>query len=181
MLDNMWFDTLLKPFCKIHISWWCYTVTGVTWPSLWVNKREFNKKVTNYNTFIVQKYQQRTFTLHYIIKEKYKSPKSPIHNFWSCLNCEIDIFCTLLFVMREFVGEFSQRACALNSSERLWLVNTFISSTESCVIGYNAQSCINASVSGSAPASERRYEFSSWWYDALNVLIMNDTTWLYQI
>ncbi len=88
-------------------------------------------------------------------------------------------FCTLLFLMREFAREFGQRACALNSSERLWLVITFISSTELCVIGYNAQSNINGSVS--SPASERRFEFSSWWFDALNVLIMNDTTWLHQI
>ncbi len=50
-----------------------------------------------------------------------------------------------------------------------WLVIAFISSTASCVIGYNAQCCKNASVSGSAPASERRCEFSSW-YDVLKVL-----------
>ncbi len=77
------------------------------------------------------------------------------------------------FLMREFTREFSQRACALNSSdssERLWLVIAFISSTESSVIGYNEQSCINASVSGSAPASEHRFEFSSWWFDALDIL-----------
>ncbi len=34
-----------------------------------------------------------------------------------------------------------------------------------------AQCCKNESVSGSAPASERRFEFSSWWHDAQNVLI----------
>ncbi len=93
-------------------------------------------------------------------------------------------FCTLLFLMRKFAIEFSQRARALNSSDsfkRLWLVIAFIISTESCVIGYNAQSCINASVSGSAPASEHRFDFSSWWFDALDVLIIMDTTWLYQI
>ncbi len=39
------------------------------------------------------------------------------------------------------------------------------------MIGYNAQCCKNTSVSGSAPASQRRFEFSSWWYDALNDLI----------
>ncbi len=60
---------------------------------------------------------------------------------------------TLLFLMREFAREFSQRARPLNSSERLWLVSAFISATESPVIGYNAQRCINASVSGSAPAN----------------------------
>ncbi len=44
----------------------------------------------------------------------------------------------------------------------LWLVIAFISSTESCMIGYNAQRARkNTSVSGSAPASERRFEFSS--------------------
>ncbi len=21
MIENMWFDTLLKPFCKMHFSW----------------------------------------------------------------------------------------------------------------------------------------------------------------
>ncbi len=73
-----------------------------------------------------------------------------------------------------------QQVCALNSSEHLWLAIAIISSTESCVIGYNAHSCIKASVSGSVPASECRFEFSSWWYDALNVLIMNDKIWLYQ-
>ncbi len=64
-----------------------------------------------------------------------------------------------------------------DSSERLWLVFAFISSTESCVIGYNA--VLYASVSGSAPASERKFEFSSWWYDALNDLIT--PVWLYYI
>ncbi len=58
-----------------------------------------------------------------------------------------------------------------DSSEHLWLIIVFISSTASCVIGYNAQRCKNAFVSGSAPASECRFEFSSWWYDTLNALI----------
>ncbi len=58
------------------------------------------------------------------------------------------------------------------------------SSTASSVIGYNAQGCKHASVSGSAPTSERRFEFmiiTSWWFDALHFFIMYDTTWLYQI
>ncbi len=41
-----------------------------------------------------------------------------------------------------------------DSSERLWLVIAFISSTESCVIGYNAQRCKNS-------ADDRRAERSS--------------------
>ncbi len=36
-------------------------------------------------------------------------------------------------------------------------------------------------ISGSALTSERRFKFSSWWFDALNFLIMKDKTWLYQI
>ncbi len=66
-----------------------------------------------------------------------------------------------------------------NSSEHLWLVIAFMSSTASCVIGYNAQCCqnVSASVSGSVPASKLRFEFSSWWYDALNDLIM--LVWLF--
>ncbi len=79
--------------------------------------------------------------------------------------------------MRSFVREFSEQARVLNSSERLWLVIAFLSSTESCVIGYNAHSCINGPISGSAPTSERRFEFSSWWFDALILILM----WLYQI
>ncbi len=51
-----------------------------------------------------------------------------------------------------------------DSSERLWLVIAVISSTELCMIVYNAQCCKNASVSGSVPASEHRFEFSSWWW-----------------
>ncbi len=47
-------------------------------------------------------------------------------------------------------------------SEHLWLAVAFISSTESCVIGYNVQPCKNVKIiSGSVPASERRFEFSS--------------------
>ncbi len=81
-------------------------------------------------------------------------------------------FCTFLFLKREFTREFSQRARALNSadsSECLWLVIAFICSTESSVIGY-IQSCIRAWLWLSA--SERRFEFSSEWFEALNVLII---------
>ncbi len=115
------------------------------------------------------------------------SLKNSHYNCWSCLNCEMisylhrTHFCTLLFLMREFAREFSQWARARNPFERLWLVIAFISSTELCVIGYNVLSCINASISGSGPACECRFEFSRWWFDALNILIMNDTMWLYQI
>lgn len=63
-----------------------------------------------------------------------------------------------------------------DSSEHLWLAIAFKSSTESCVIGYNAQHCKNASISGSASASDHRSEFSSWWYDLLNELAPG---WLY--
>ncbi len=55
---------------------------------------------------------------------------------------------------------FSQRASEENTGIlamthlNAWLVIAFISSTASCVIGYNAQCCKNASVYGSAPASE---------------------------
>ncbi len=62
-------------------------------------------------------------------------------------------FCILLFLMREFTSEFSQKACTLNSSEGLWLVIAFISLIESSVIGYNEQSYIDESVSGSAPVN----------------------------
>ncbi len=42
--------------------------------------------------------------------------------------------CALLFLTREFASDnYSD-----DSSERLWLVISFINSTESCVIGYNA-------------------------------------------
>ncbi len=33
-----------------------------------------------------------------------------------------------------------------------------------CVIGYNVQCCKNVSISGSAPPSQHRFEFSSWWW-----------------
>ncbi len=62
--------------------------------------------------------------------------------------------------------ELSQRASEENTGIlAMTHLNTsdyiaFINSTESCVIGYNAQCCKNASVSGSAPASERRFECS---------------------
>ncbi len=55
-------------------------------------------------------------------------------------------------------AEFSQNACTHHetalfsddSSERLWLANVFISSTDSCVNGCNTQHCKNA-------------EKESWW------------------
>ncbi len=53
-------------------------------------------------------------------------------------------------------GNSVSGARALNSSdssECLWLAIAFMSSTESSVIGYNDQSNINASVSGSAQAN----------------------------
>ncbi len=57
-------------------------------------------------------------------------------------------FCTLLFLMRiQSASELPELIWSL------WLVVAFISSTESSVIGYNAQSCIHASVCGSAPAN----------------------------
>ncbi len=67
--------------------------------------------------------------------------------------------------MREFsqpVRAVTKQQCfSDDSSERLWLVIAFISSAESYVIGYNTQRCKNAS--GSVPARESRFEFSSWW------------------
>ncbi len=57
-----------------------------------------------------------------------------------------------------------ETACYIDdSSECLWLVHAFVSLTESYLIGYNAQCFKNFRVSGSVPASERRFEFSSWW------------------
>ncbi len=76
----------------------------------------------------------------------------------------------------------SQPARTLNSSERLWLVFAFISSTESSVIGYNAQSWINVSVSGSAPANAdlnlaadhvMHWMFYSWIHERYNVIVSN--------
>ncbi len=95
--------------------------------------------------------------------------------------------CTLLFLTREFarkrysVNERVKRKLHFSddSSEHLWLVIAFISSTASCVIGYNAQCFTNVSVSGSVPVSKCRFEFSSWWYDTLNDLIT--LVWLYKI
>ncbi len=57
--------------------------------------------------------------------------------------------CTLLFQKRDFTRKrysVSERVKKTrhfsdDSSEHLWLVIAFISSTASCVIGYNAQRC----------------------------------------
>ncbi len=73
--------------------------------------------------------------------------------------------------MRELVREFSQPARAVTKQHVLAMTHLnasdwslqFISSTESYVIGYNAQCFKTCVFSGSVPASERRFEFSSWW------------------
>jgi len=118
----------------------------------------------------------------YIIKEhfhwQYSSStlKNSHLNHWSCLHYEINILqihthiCTLLFLTRESARKRysvseresewrKHRHFSDDSSERLWLVNAFINSTASCVIGYNVRRCTN--VSGSAPDNEYRFEFSS--------------------
>ncbi len=55
--------------------------------------------------------------------------------------------CTLLFQRREFARKRYSVSEHFNddSSEHFWLVVEFISSPESCVIGYNAQTCLPAS------------------------------------
>ncbi len=76
-------------------------------------------------------------------------------------------------------GNSVSGARALNSSdssECLWLAIAFMSSTESSVIGYNDQSNINASVSGSAQANADliwRTERSN--HERYNVIVSNIT------
>ncbi len=94
--------------------------------------------MTNYNTFIVQKHNKGH--LHYIIislsRQSQKTPIMFAEAVWPVKLIPYlhrKHFCTLLFLMREFVRDFSQQARALNSSERLWLVIALINATESCV------------------------------------------------
>ncbi len=72
-----------------------------------------------------------------------------IVDFWSCKMNFLCIFCTLLFMMKRNYEctEFSQWARIKLQcfhcwkSKSLWFAIAFKSSTEICVIGYNAQSC----------------------------------------
>ncbi len=54
MIDNMWFDILQKPFCKMHFHEKCYChcqhLLSLVSPSLWVDKFIiFNKRLNNNN------------------------------------------------------------------------------------------------------------------------------------
>ncbi len=58
-----------------------------------------------------------------------------------------------------------------DSSETLWLAIAFISSTESCVFGYNAALYKRVSLARRRPKHEHRFEFSSWCCVTLHDLI----------
>ncbi len=121
--------------------------------------------VTNYNTFIVQKHSKGH--LRNIIKERYNFIiKTPVSKTPIIIPEAVWIVKWPSYVVRTSArwcfwwdnspGNSVSGARALNSSdssECLWLAIAFMSSTESSVIGYNDQSNINASVSGSAQAN----------------------------
>ncbi len=85
------------------------------------------------------------------------------NNLQSCLHSEINILLTFVLLHCYFWWENwriqSASARWRNSMFQRWLfwtplIGPCISSTESCVIGYNAQCFKNVCVSGSVPASE---------------------------
>ncbi len=68
------------------------------------------------------------------------------------------------------LAPWTKHCVSVVTHQCLWLAIAFIRSTESVWLVI-MQRCKNASVSGSAPASELKLEFSGWWFDALNDLI----------
>ncbi len=121
----------------------------------------------------------------YIVKEHYhwlkssqnsSTLKNSHYNHWSCLHCKMNLWLTsfahLHFVVSE---EFAREQNSDSAHTHCWLTERlwFLSSTESCVIGYNAQRCKNASVSGSVqPKRGLRFEFSSWWCAELSTSVI---------